>query len=529
MKPDERDFLQQTADTPARSSRGMVTTPHRAASEAGAKVLRRGGTAIEALIAAGAALTVLYPHFCGLGGDAIWLVADREGRRDAIMGIGQAAETLPRLDTIPSRGPLSALTTAALVDSWGEALLYSKRHWGGVEGFSGLLEDAIEFAAGGFPVSQSQQYWHAFRKDEIGGWPNVSNFFVKEGIQRQPQLAAVLERIALHGHREFYQGEVAQRIAAGLQAAGSPIQLADLEKTSARIATPLSLDYRGVELLAPPPPSQGVTTLSIMGILSNFDMRDVDPDSPDFYHLCIEAIKQAFLERGEIADPDHVPQHCAEWLARDFLAGKATAIDRSAALPWPDPFRNGDTVYLAAVDAKGRSASVLQSTYYDWGSGVLLEDTGILWQNRGAAFSTDPASPNVIAPGKRPFYTLNPGMGLRNGKPCFLYGTQGADGQPQTLAVLLSRLIDHGFDPLSALSAPRFLLGRTFSDTRDNLKIEQSVGADAVNSLSARGHEVVTIPALSALAGQAGIIRIDEDGLMDGAHDPRSDGCSVGI
>ena len=529
MTMPERIFTQQTAQAAARSRHGMVTTPHHAASEAGAKVLRRGGTAIEAVIAAGAALTVLYPHFCGLGGDAIWLVADRAGRRDAIMGIGQAAENLPKLETIPARGPLSALTTAALVDSWGEALRYSHAHWGGTENLSSLLEDAIELAAAGFPVSRSQRYWHEFRKGEIGGWSNVSTFFATEGIQRQPQLASVLERLATHGHREFYEGEVAGRIAAGLEAAGSPIRRRDLEKTSAKIVAPLSLTYRDLELLAPPPPSQGVTTLSIMGILSHFAMRNVDPASADFYHLCVEAVKQAFLDRGRIADPDHVAQDCAAWLADAVLARKAGAIDRKAALPWPARFRNGDTVYLAAVDGNGRSASVLQSTYYDWGSGVLLDDTGVLWQNRGAAFSTDPASPNVLAPGKRPFYTLNPGMGLRDGRPCLLYGTQGADGQPQTLTVLLSRLIDHGFDPLAALSAPRFLLGRTFSDAKDNLKIEETAGAEVLNALSRRGHETVALPALSALAGQAGIIRIGEDGWIDGAHDPRSDGCAIGI
>ena len=513
----------------ARSRQGMVTTPHRAASEAGAKVLRRGGTAIEAVIAAGAALTVLYPHFCGLGGDAIWIVADREGRRQTIMGIGQAAESLPKFDVIPTRGPLSALTTAALVDSWGEALNYSRSHWGGSEGFSTLLCDAIEFASGGFPVSQSQAHWHAFRKDEIDAWPGVSDFFVKDGIQRQPQLAAVLEEIALQGHRTFYEGEAAHRIAKGLEAAGSPLRKRDLEKTVAGMAEPLSLTYHDFELLAPPPPCQGVTTLSIMGILSNFAMKNISPESPEFYHLCAEAIKQAFLERGGIADPDHVEQDCAAWLAGDFSAAKAGRIDRTVALPWPQPFRNGDTVFLAATDAQGRSASVLQSTYYDWGSGVLLEDTGILWQNRGAAFSTDPSSANVIAPGKRPFYTLNPGIALRDGKPAILYGTQGADGQPQTLTLLLSRLIDHGFDPLSALSAPRFLLGRTFSDSRDNLKIEQSVGSDVIDTLSRYGHGVVAIPELSALAGQAGIIQIGEDGWIHGAHDPRSDGCAVGV
>lgn len=521
--------MRQTADTAARSTQGMITTPHHTASEAGAKVLRAGGTAIEAVIAAGAALTVLYPHFCGLGGDAIWIIADRDGRRQTIMGIGQAAEVLPRFDSIPQRGPLSALTTAALVDSWGQALKYSRENWQGSESLASLLADAIELASEGFAVSQSQQYWHAFRSTEIGNWPGVAALFVADGIQRQPQMAAVLQQIADKGVREFYDGELGYRIAAGLEAAGSPIRFGDLNTTTATLADPISLLYRGIELLAPPPPSQGVTTLGIMGILSNLDMADFDPASPQFYHLCVEAVKQAFLDRGAIADPDFVAQACSDWLADASLSAKAAAIDRQKAMPWPFPHQTGDTVYLAAVDRQGRCASVLQSTYYDWGSGVLLGDTGILWQNRGAAFSTDPGSPNVLAPGKRPFYTLNPGIALRNGRPHLLYGTQGADGQPQTLTVLLSRLIDHGFDPLEALAAPRFLLGRTFSDTRDNLKIEASVGDAVVEALSKLGHETITIPALSALSGQAGVIRINDYGSIDGAHDPRSDGSAIGV
>lgn len=521
--------MNQSERAATRSKRGMVTSPHHLASEAGAKVLRRGGTAIEAVIAAGAALTVLYPHFCGLGGDAIWIVADRAGRRKAIMGIGQAANDLPKLETIPARGPLSALTTAALVDSWGEALSFSRDSWQGKESMGALLADAIELAAGGFPVSRSQQHWHAFRNGEIEHWPGVAGASVTEGEQRQPQLAEVLKTIALHGHREFYEGELGHRIAKALETAGSPIRAGDLAKTAATFTDPVSITYRDIELLAPPPPSQGISTLAIMGILSNFQMQDVDPASADFYHLCVEAVKQAFLDRGQIADPDFVAQHCAEWIASNTLSAKATAIDPEVSMPWPHRFQTGDTVYLAAVDAEGRSASVLQSTYYDWGSGVLLPDTGILWQNRGAAFSTDPASPNVLAPGKRPFYTLNPGLGLKNGVPHLLYGTQGADGQPQTLTVLLSRLIDHGFDPLSALAAPRFLLGRTFSDTRDNLKIEDAVGTEVLATLAARGHEVIPIPALNALSGQAGVIRLNDDGWMEGAHDPRSDGCAIAI
>lgn len=521
--------MHQTKEKGARSRRGIVTSPHHLASEAGAKILRRGGTAIEAVIAAGAALTVLYPHFCGLGGDAIWIVADPAGRRKAIMGIGQAAAQLPEFDVIPTRGPLSALTTAAVVDSWGLALGYSRENWQGTETLTSLLDDAIELAASGFPVSRSQQHWHAYRSGEIENWTSVATSFVTEGLQRQSGLATVLEQIAIHGHREFYDGALGDRIAKELEAAGSPIRRGDLQKTAATIEDPVSITYRGLELLAPPPPSQGAATLAIMGILSIFRMGDLDPTSADFFHLCIEAVKQAFLDRGMIADPNFVAQQCADWLSPPNLANKAAAIDPLSAMPWPHGFKTGDTVYLAAVDSEGRSASVLQSTYFDWGSGVLLPDSGILWQNRGAAFSTDPASPNVLAPGKRPFYTLNPGLGLKNGLPHLLYGTQGADGQPQTLAVLLSRLIDHGLDPLAALSAPRFLLGRTFSDTRDNLKIEEAAGQDVLTTLSERGHEVIAIPALSPLSGQAGVIRLNDDGWMDGAHDPRSDGCAIGV
>ncbi|WP_330448230.1 gamma-glutamyltransferase [Paracoccus marcusii] len=171
----------------------------------------------------------------------------------------------------------------------------------------------------------------------------------------------------------------------------------------------------------------------------------------------------------------------------------------------------------------GRCASVLQSTYFDWGSGCVIGDTGIIWHNRGASFATHPTHPNVIGPGKRPFYTLNPGIALKDGRPHLLYGTQGADGQPQTLAVLLSGLVDLGLSPEAALAQPRFLLGRTFSDSRDSLKIEASLGDAAITSLAAMGRETAELPALSPIFGCAGAIRIDATG-SSGAHDPRGEG-----
>lgn len=361
-------------------------------------------------------------------------------------------------------------------------------------------------------------------------WPGFAGTFVGVGMQRQPALARTLKTIARRGARDFYEGELAAEIAKGLREAGSPVTSTDLLKTSTRMEEPLSIAYRDVTLFAPPRPTQGVTTLGIMGVLENLPMAEFDPSRADYYHYLIEAVKQAFLDRSHISDPVFADPSIAFYLLdRRHLARKAAAISPTRALPWPHPFQQGDTAFLAAVDAEGHCASVLQSIYFDWGSGVIAGDTGILWQNRGAAFSRDPQNPNRLEPGKRPFYTLNPGMALKHGRPHLIYGTQGADGQPQTLALLISLMIDHGLDPLAALSRPRFLLGKTFSDSRDTVKIEANIGKETIAALSALGHEVSEIDAFSQIGGQAGILRLDANGLIQGAHDPRSDGGALGL
>jgi gamma-glutamyltranspeptidase len=515
---------------------GIVTSPHPLATEAGVKVLRAGGDAIEAAIAIGATIGVVYPHFCGLGGDSVWLVADREGRRAAFLGIGQAAKALPAFDdAIPTRGPLSMLTTACTVDSWRHAKEWSAREWGGHVPFPTLLADAIAHARDGFPVSRSQAFWLAFRRSEAAQWPGFAPAFMPNGPPeigspfQQDGVARTLQAIAAEGPRSFYDGEVAKTLAAGFFAAGSPLTAADLAATRTREAAPLSLSYRGYELLAPPPPTQGVSTLAIMGVLEHFDLCAHGAGSADHIHLCVEAVKRAFLTRDAIADPDFAPQPVEEWLNPDRLAAAARTIAMGRALAWPQPFRTGDTVFYGVVDRQGRSASVLQSLYFDWGSGVPVGETDILWQNRGAAFSIIPGSPNALAPGKRPFYTLNPGLALREGKPAFVYGTQGADGQPQTLSMVLTRLIDFGETPAAALAGPRFLLGKTFSDSRDSLKIESDVGAATLAALAARGHELSPIEPQSPLAGLAGAIRIGGDGGVAGAHDPRGEGVAEAV
>jgi gamma-glutamyltranspeptidase/glutathione hydrolase len=522
----------------ARSTKGMVTSPHDLATRAGLEVLQKGGNAIEAVIAIGATLSVTYPHFCGLGGDAFMVISDRKGNVRSLSGVGQAAANPPNYtDSVPIRGPGSALTAAAAVDTWDQAFDFSRKSWGGKQSWASLFERPIEYARNGFPVTPSQRFWQSFEEKHLKDWPDVRRIFMADGRMPevgdklvQPELANSLEMLAANGGRDFYEGKLAERIVAGLKAMGSPLTADDLARCRARDEAPLRVKYRGGELLGLRPPTQGITTLEIMGILDRFELSKYPEGGVDHYHLMVEAVKRAFIDRNRyIADPEFVDVPVNFLLSKENLDAHAKSIDMAKAMEWPHVFKKADTVYMAAVDPNGNCVSMLQTVYYDWGSGMVAGDTGILWHNRGASFRLDPKSPNSLAPGKRPFHTLNPGMYLKDGKPRVLYGTQGADGQPQTLAAILTRMIDYDQDPLTALTKPRFLLGKTFSDTRDSLKLEQDAGEEVFKQLAARGHEMSPIPAQSPLAGHPGAIRIAEDGTITGAHDPRSDGRALGL
>ncbi len=524
----------------AGSDSGMVTSPHEPATRAGVDVLAAGGNAIEAAIATGACLNVTYPHFSGFGGDAFLLISDAGGEVTSISGIGQAARELPAglAGAIPARGVGSMLTSAGGVDALGRAFDLARERYGGRMGWAELLAPAIRLAQEGFAVTPSQRFWLDYRSREMAALPGVRAGFTDGGeppsvgaTLRQPRLAATLNELAERGYRDFYEGKLAARIAAGLQAAGSPLSAADLAATRARVEAPLRMPYRDGTLLAHQPPTQGLTTLEIMGILDRFDLGAVAEGSVDHYHLLIEAIKRAFIDRNtHVADPEFRSIPVERLLSPGYLGAQAASIDMAHAMAWPQPFRTGDTVFIGAADAYGNAVSMLQTIYFDWGSGVEVGDTGMLWHNRGASFSLDAGHPNVLEPGKRPFHTLNPGMYLQGGRPRVLYGTQGADGQPQTLATILTRIIDYGLDPLSALTRPRFLLGRTFSDARESLKIEEAAGETVMAALWDRGHELSPLPPASPLAGHPGAITIDPvNGWMLGAHDPRSDGKALGL
>lgn len=504
----------------AHSRGGVLCTPHPLASAAGLEVLDGGGTAIDAMLAASAVLAAVYPHMTGLGGDALWLVHDDQVR--TIIGIGQAGRRLPEAGAISLRGPASVATTAGAMASWGRAKVLSEQ-WGSRLSWADLLSDAAVLARDGVEVSPSQLFWQAQRASLIETLPSLQPLCTRTGGRlRQPALANSLEQLARRGPGDFYHGELAEAFGVAFDALGCGLTTDDLRATNAYLAAPISVRYRNGRLYNVAPPTQGLYTLRAMAALQAQDLGA--NGSPRYYHLLVEAIKQGLLQRNQqLHDP-----LASGWDFENALVQPAAMLDQQQATPWAEPGQPADTVWMAATDRAGRSACLIQSLFHDFGSGCILGDTGILWHNRAAGFNPQPGHCNAWAPGKRPAHTLNPSAYLADDGRRWFFGTQGGDGQPQTQMVLATQLIDYQQCAEAALRAPRFLLGRSFFDSTDNLKLEADVGASVLEGLAERGHALEITPALSPLMGLAGVIAIDADGNRSAAYDPRSQGSALG-
>ncbi len=520
------------------AARGMVTAPHRLAAQAGLRVLQDGGNAIEAMIAAAAAITVVYPHMNSLGGDNFWLIHDGAQIR-AIDACGAAASAATPAfyrerghDAIPARGPLAALTVAG-APSGMQAAYDISRSIGGRLPFSRLFEDAIWHARHGFAASRNL---HANARDKLAELQDVTGFaahFLADGKPPLPgsrlafpALADTFEHLARAGLDDFYRGDFARRLADGLAAAGSPLSLDDLQKHRARLVEPLSLKAFGAKIHNLPPPTQGLASLIILGILER--LGTPEPDSADYVHAVVEATKQAFQVRdGHITDPDYMKADTASFLTAASLDRMAGNVDSAKALRWPLPADTGDTVWLGAADSEGRVVSFIQSIYWEFGSGVVLPGTGIVWQNRGTSFSLDPQALNLLAPGRRPFHTIQPAMALFDDGRVMAYGTMGGDGQPQTQATVFTRYAVYGQSLQEAVTAPRWLLGRTWGAETVNLRIENRFPDSLVESLRQRGHDVEPVGDYDEIMGHAGAVVRRPDGLIEGATDPRSDGIAA--
>ena len=526
-----------------RARRGLVATPHALATEAGRGALRLGGNALDAAIAAAATIAVVYPHMNGVGGDNVWLVFDAARRRlRALNAIGRSAASV-ELDAyrarfgaaIPPRGGPAALTVPGTVSGWWEAHVYSREVMGSPLAWPALLEDAIAHAREGFPVSPGQRrvtagagdlfadtadphvrrtLWPLFHPDRLAGEPFV-----------QTDLAATLTRVAADGPEAFYHGDLGRRIAAGAAEAGSPLTLDDLAAHRADWVEPVRIRYRGGEAVSFPPPTQGFAALEILALLEGFDVAALD--EADYVHLTVEATKLALADRDRyLTDPTVADVPVARCLAPERLAARRARISPSAAMA-VGAAAGGDTIAIVAADGGGNAVSVIQSLYHEFGAGIVAGDTGVLLQNRGAFFSLDGRHPNRLAPRKRTAHTLIPSMYLVDGRPLLVYGTMGGDGQPQTQAALVTRVIDRGLSPQAAVEAPRWLFGRTWGDVSRALRLEGRLGPRVADELRRRGHDVQVVEDWSDLVGHAQLIRLDDDGLVGGS-DPRADGAALG-
>ncbi len=524
----------------------MVASPHSLASAAGVDALRAGGSAIDAAIAAGAALSVLYPHMTSVGGDAFWLIYDAEARRVRYLsGGGRAARNASidwfrsrGMNEIPLRGFLSAtLTVPGAVASWCAA----HQEYGRLP-LSRDLAAAIEYAREGYSVTGRLARWIEICAAENALNAHALALFVPDGAAPRAGhrlwnrgLARILERIASDGHQGFYSGDTARSLADFSRAGGGFFDEADFCAQQASWGEPLSGRYRGVEVFETPAPTQGFTVLEMLNLIEPYDIGKLDPLGPEIVHLLVQAKQIAYHDRDRLlADPEFQPVPVEQLISKLYADERRPLIRADRALPWDlVPSYGtlaGDTVFVCAVDAEGNTAALIQSLYFTFGSGVVAGDTGVMLQNRSAYFSLDPQHPNRLEAGKRPMHTLIASIALKDGRPWQVFGCMGADGQPQIHLQSYVGLVDFGLDIQQALEMPRWLSGRfKIGDSRDLLNIEGRFPEATLKELEHRGHTVNLWPDFCELAGHAHGITIDPvSGLRVGGADPRSDGAAIG-
>lgn len=545
----------RTGRPPVIAARGMVATPHYLASASGLDALRRGGSAVDAAIAANATLCVAYPHMAGLGGDGFWLIAGgpAEGVQ-ALDASGPAAQKASRdyyrqqgiADRMPARGPLAALTTPGAVDGWRIAHeRFGKLPW------DSLFADAITYAEKGVAITRSLADWLAQDAEILAQDAGMAATFLSGGrperegaLLVQAQLAETFRALATEGARAgFYEGDVARRICAGIAPGGSPLTPDDFASYRARWVDPISGRYRGHDIFQMPPSTQGFSALQILHLLDGFDVRSWGEGSADYYHHIVEAVKLAFADRDEwLTDPEAVDIPLDHLLSAAYADERRRLISSDRALA-PDelepglrfgqrrdrPAAEGDTIYLCTADSDGLVVSMIQSIYHDFGAAVMGGDTGVILQNRGSFFSLDGAHPNCLEPGKRTFHTIIPAMMLKDGQPVLAYGSMGGEGQPQTQAAMLTRMVDFGFDVQQAIEAPRWLMGRTWGMESHDLWLESRISDETARELRLRGQPVKMVGQWDGTLGHAQAIRIDRaTGLLEGGADPRGDGAAMG-
>jgi len=527
-------------DTPV-FSKAAAAAPHHLAAETGRALLREGANAIEAMIGMAAAIAVVYPHMNGIGGDGFWLIREPSGKVLYIEACGPAGSgaTIERYrslgyESIPSRGPLAALTVPGTLGGWQLAQEIATAVGGKIPR-SDLLHDAIKLARGGYPQSKTEAAAKPFEYAALCEVPGFAETFLVDGkippegtLRHNIKLADTLDQLAQAGFEDFYRGDIGRELAADMEKLGIGITRADLERYTAVRREPLSLRLPGRTHYNAPPPTQGLASLMILGIFNQLDVKEAE--SFAHIHALVEASKRAVPIRDRVCiDFDALTIDPDAFLCLDAFEREASKIDMTRAAAFPLRPEEGDTVWMGAIDAEGRAVSFIQSIYWEYGSGCVLPRTGVHLQNRGIAFSLDPKSNNPLRPGRRPFHTLNPPLTVYDDGRVLSYGSMGGDGQPQFQAQVMTRIL-FGESLAEAVEAPRFLFGKTWGDATTTLKLEPRFDSRLFEQLEKAGHEIEIFeePYVSR-CGHAGALMRFPGGKVEATHDPRADGGAAGM
>jgi gamma-glutamyltranspeptidase/glutathione hydrolase len=516
---------------------GVVAASQPLAAQAGLNVLQQGGNAVDAAVAAAVTLNVVEPMSTGIGGDLfalVWLAKEKKLRALNASGRSPYAATVERVRALghkvmPVTGMLS-VTIPGAPDGW-ETLV---RACGRLP-LDKVMAPAIGYAEEGFPVSEVIAGNWAAGEAKLAAHPASAAAYLVNGraprwgeIFRQPELARTLHAVAEGGAQAFYQGEIAEKIVAFSQANGGLFALQDFAEHTSTWEEPISTEYHGVRLYECPPNGQGLVALIALNLLAGYDLKAIGHNSPQYLHLVVEALKLAFADAHyHVTDPTqyHVPVE--KLLSMRYAAErrKLISLEQAAGVRHTGIPKQGDTIYLCAADGEGNVCSLINSLYHGFGSGMVVEGTGIALQNRGNSFSLDPKRPNHLAPHKRPYHTIIPAMIMKDEKPLYAYGVMGGHMQPQGHVQVLLNLVDFGLSPQEALDA-----ARVYWDAGKNIMIEPELGEATREALIGMGHEVAPFSRVSmGNFGGGQVIRIGpESGVLCAGSEPRKDGCAAG-
>jgi len=523
-----RDF-QSPGRSPVIAENGICATSHPLAAKVAVQMLEAGGNAMDAAIAGAVLLGICEPQSTGIGGDAFCLF-NLPGS-DEVHALNASGRAPAALDAANLRAegmevlPLSSVHAISLPGAMAGFVKLAKDH--GKLGLKAVLAPAIHYADAGIPIAPRVAFDYAQTINTLHGAGRTHFTLQDKALTvgqkfRAPGQADVLRRVAMDGRAGFYEGEVAEDMVKSLNAAGGLHTMDDFAGVTADYTAPVSGTYKEIELVEHPPNGQGATAILILNILKHFDLAGMDPMGAMRAHIEAEATKLAYDTRNRvIADPDHTTR-LAHMLSAETAAKLANMIDPASAMPASLPGAEAvhkDTVYITVVDKDRMCVSMIYSIFHSFGSGMASDKFGILFQNRGAGFTLQPGHPNEAMGGKRPMHTIIPGMVKRGGKIEMPFGVMGGAYQSTGHARVLSNMVDFGMDPQSALDAPR-----AFADG-DTLNVETGYAESVAQALADKGH---TVTRAEGPIGGAQAIKLRDDGMLEGASDPRKDGIALG-